>query len=54
MVFPVSMAKLSNLSYKGLARGPSILYVLILFLVVLILLFAAGLRQISRYDFTKE
>lgn len=53
-ISPVSMAKLGNLSFGDMARGPSVIYVLLSFLVMIILLIATGLRQIAGYDFIKE
>ena len=51
---PVSMAKSNNLSFCNMERGPSVPYVLVLCILMIILLFLIGYTQIEGYDFSKE
>lgn len=53
-VSPVSMAKLSNLSFGNVERGPSIIYTIVFDVVFIGMLLIIGSKQIAVYDFSRE
>lgn len=48
------MAKLSNLSFGNVERGPSTIYTIVFDVVFIGMLLIIGSKQIAVYDFSRE